>query len=149
MSEFIVGPGPHPESGDAARYVRFQGTEPHASQGHYPGIFFLVNGLAKAGRLTPEQERFRRTHNAWYDAAYLNPSLVDPAVYDRGRNPGAVAWFKRTSTELLARVPGYLAILDAHRVGHERLSCDDPGQVVYEDEHQVVVIPHARGEAHA
>lgn len=57
------------------------------------GIFALVNTLAKQGRLTPEQEHFRRTNNDWYDAAYRNPTTVDPTVFDRTANPGAAAWF--------------------------------------------------------
>lgn len=123
-------------------YVRFQGVRPHEA-GHRPGIFFLVNGLARDGRLTPEQARFWRTNNDWYDAAYLTPSKVDPTVYDREVNPGAVAWFKHSARELIARVDGYLDILTAHGVAWERLSATDPGRIVYEDVHQVVVVPHS------
>ncbi|MFI0978135.1 hypothetical protein ACH4SP_14195 [Streptomyces sp. NPDC021093] len=126
---------------EAARYVRFQGTAPHP-RGHFPGVFALVNGLARDGKLTPEQEVFRRANNDWYDAAYPEPSSIDPSVYDHSVNPGAVAWFKSTSTGLIARVPGYLEILDAHGVECvEVRSAGAPGRVVYEDEWQVVVVP--------
>lgn len=57
-------------------------------------------------------------------------------------NPGAVAWFKSTADELLARVPGYLDLLAAHDVACVRLrSAVVPGRVVYEDSTQVVVVP--------
>lgn len=62
-------------------------------------------------------------------------------MYDPGVNPGAVAWFKGTATHLLDRIPDYLALLAAHGVPCERLESADPGRVVYEDEHQVVVVP--------
>lgn len=136
-------PGRDEQGSAAATYVRFQGLEPGPS-GYRPGIFFLVNGLARDGSLTAAQERFRRANNDWYDAAYRNPSHLDPTVYDQRLNPGAVAWFKHTSTELLARVDGYLEILDAHGVGYERLLSVDPGRIVYDDEHQVVVVPRSR-----
>ncbi|MGW7413721.1 hypothetical protein [Streptomyces sp. NPDC054863] len=126
---------------EAMRYVRFQSTTAHP-RGHFPGVFALVNGLARDGKLTPEQERFRRVNNDWYDAAYPEPSSIDPSVYDHAVNPGAVAWFKVGSVELIGRVPGYLEILDAH--GFECVevrSADAPGRVVYEDEWQVVVVP--------
>ncbi|MBU7597711.1 hypothetical protein JGS22_008785 [Streptomyces sp. P38-E01] len=125
----------------SVHFVRFQGVEPHPA-GHRLGIFVLVNGLSREGRLTAEQEHFRRTNNAWYDAAYTNPSHVDTTVYDRAVNPGAVAWFRNTSRELIARVDGYLDILAAHAVPWERLSSVDPGRIVYEDAHQIVVVPH-------
>ena len=51
------------------RYVRFQSSVAE-SRGRYVGVFGLVNTLAKQGRLTAEQERFRRANNDWYDAAY-------------------------------------------------------------------------------
>lgn len=89
--------------------------------------------------LTPAEERFRRDTNAWYDAAYPDPCLTNPRAYD---HPHAASWFKSSaaSAPLLDRLPGYLAILDSHRVAWRRLATDDPGEVVYEDEFQVVAI---------
>ncbi|MFR9758195.1 hypothetical protein [Streptomyces sp. TR06-5] len=124
-----------------ATYVRFQGTERHP-KGYFPGVFVLVNGLARDGKLTADQERFRRANNDWYDAAYINPSTVDPAVYDHDINPGAVAWFKGSAHELLDRVAGYLEILAAHGVECRRVESSDPGRIVYEDANQVVIVPH-------
>ncbi len=121
-------------------YVRFQATVPNR-HGRYPGVFGLVNGLAAEGRLTEEQAEFRRACNNWYHATVTDPSTVDPSVYDRERNPGAAAWFKTTATEPVARVAGYLDILAAHGIGCEELRSADPGRVIYEDEHQVVVVP--------
>lgn len=97
------------------QYVRFQ--SPHRnSRGHFTGVFGLVNNLAREGRLSDEQETFRRGGNRWYDAAYTDPSTVDPHVYDDEINPGAAAWFKPSATHLLARVSGYLEILSSHGV---------------------------------
>ncbi|MFE9461982.1 hypothetical protein [Streptomyces californicus] len=124
-------------------YVRFQSPD-RSPRGHFPGIFALANGLARDGRLTEEQHRFWRAANDWYDAAYTDPSRVDPSVYDPEVNPGAVAWFKVSAAHLLDRVPGYLALLAAHGVAYERLESADPGRVVYEDEVQIVVVPHSR-----
>jgi hypothetical protein len=122
-------------------YVRFQSPVPD-DRGRFVGVFGLVNVLARQGRLTPGQERFRRAGNDWYDANYRNPAAVDPTVYDTEVNPGAAAWFKATATHLLDRVDGYLAILAAHDVPCVRLESDVPaGRVVYEDEHQIVVVP--------
>ncbi|MCB5910812.1 hypothetical protein [Streptomyces pinistramenti] len=121
-------------------YVRFQSATRHRN-GHFPGVFALVNNLAEEGRLTPAQEHFRRTHNDWYDANFLNPSTIDPDVYDRDLHPGAASWFKSTSPHLIARVDGYLAVLRAHRIPCHRLHSLTPGHVIYEDPDQVVVTP--------
>ncbi|MEU5956722.1 hypothetical protein [Streptomyces sp. NPDC047525] len=124
-----------------ASYVRYESPVRHP-RGHFPGVFVLVNGLAREGKLTPEQERFRRANNDWYDAAYPIPSKVDPTVYDQDVTPCAVAWFKATATHLIERVPGYLEILDAHGIECRVVRSSDPGRIVYEDDFQVVVVPH-------
>lgn len=74
--------------GVAVLFVRFQSTTRN-KRGGYTGVFGLVNGLAKAGRLSEEQEAFRRASNDWCDANFLNPAKVDPAVYEQ---LGAAAW---------------------------------------------------------
>jgi len=100
--------------------------------------------LARGGELSPEEWRFWRTNNDWYNAAYLDPSTVDPAVYDPTRHPGAVAWFKPTATHLLARVDGYLRLLAAHGVECVTLRSADPGRIIYEDADQIVVVTDTR-----
>ncbi|MEU6924081.1 hypothetical protein [Streptomyces sp. NPDC046631] len=129
------------ESG-TIHYVRFQ--SPHRNKrGHFTGVFGLINTLAREGKLSEEQELFRRTNNSWYNAAYTDPSTVDPGIYDHEINPGAAAWFKPSAEHLLARVPGYLVILAAHGVDCRLLRSTDPGRVIYEDDVQVVVVPYA------
>ncbi|MFJ5206537.1 hypothetical protein [Streptomyces nigra] len=129
---------------EGVQYLRFQ--SPHRNdRGRFTGVFGLVNNLAREGRLSEEQEAFRRLNNKWYDAAYTDPSTVDATVYDEEVNPGAAAWFKPSATHLLARVPGYLEILAAYGVDCQVLRSTDPGQVVYEDDVQIVVVPYAHG----
>ncbi|WP_018683574.1 hypothetical protein [Actinokineospora enzanensis] len=122
--------------------MRFQAAV-ETGDGRFPGVFGLVNGLARRGVLSGEQEAFRRVSNDWFDANFTNPGTVDPSVYDQGLHPGAVAWFKASAGELIERVTGYLEILDQHQVGWVRLAATDPGLIIYEDEHQVVAMPRA------
>jgi len=122
-------------------YVRFQSAEPNA-EGRHPGFLGLINNLSKAGRLTAEQEEFRRTNHAWYESRYTNPATVDPTVYDHSVNPGATAWFKESAEALVARAAGYLEILDAHGIRCDKLvSPQAPGRIIYEDDDQIVVVP--------
>ncbi|MFD6312807.1 hypothetical protein [Streptomyces nigra] len=128
---------------EGVRYLRFQ--SPHRnSRRRFTGVFGLANNLARQGRLSEQQQAFRRRNNRWYDAAYTDPSTVDPRVYDEHVNPGAAAWFKPSATHLLARVPGYLPILAAHGVACQLLRSADPGRVVYEDAVQIMVVRYAR-----
>lgn len=126
-----------PPSG--ATFVRFQSPLPNRG-GHDSGIFALVNGLAFDGRLDDAQERYRRTNNGWFNDHLTDPADVLPGVYDRDTNPRATSWFRASATEMLDSIPGYLDVLRAHGVECETVWSGEPGEVVYEDDYQVVVI---------
>jgi hypothetical protein len=116
-------------------FVRYRSPHPNA-RGARIGIFALANGLRARGELSAEELGWLRENNAWYDAAYAEP---DPGVFDRTVNPVTECWFKDDAVELLARVDGYLALLDAHGIAWEVVRSDGPGRVIYEDSLQVVV----------
>ncbi|KRF34350.1 hypothetical protein [Nocardioides sp. Soil805] len=128
-----------------SRFVRFQSPEP-SPRGIHVGVFGLVNVLGRGGDLCSADEAHRVRMNRWFDAAYTDPSTVDRLVYDREVNPRAVAWFKVPAADhLVEATRGHLDILDRHGVAWERVESDDPGRVVYEDQHQVVVVPGESG----
>ena len=52
------------------------------------GVFVLVNALGRRGMLTPDEERFRRENNDWYNAAYPHPDGYGPDT-----DPLAECWF--------------------------------------------------------
>ena len=121
-------------------YVRYESDVPNR-RGVHVGIFALANDLARCGRLTPAEWRWWRTNNDWFEAAYTDPATVDPTLFDRTVNPVVTCWFKDTAGHLLVRVPGYLDLLDRHGVAWRRSRSADPGTVLYEDPHQILVAP--------
>lgn len=121
-------------------FVRFQAPE-SSDEGVRPGVFWLVNRLGRDGRLSAEDERLRRESNAWFDAAYTTPTTVNPTLYSD--NPLAVAWFKESATPLIEATERHCRLLDRYDVAWERVHSSDPGRVVYEDDEQVVVVPHS------
>lgn len=123
-----------------ARFVRFRSPVPN-TRGARVGIFALANGLAADGVLGAEESAWLRASNDWYNAAYADPSNVQSNVFDRAVNPITECWFKASATHLLARVDGYLRLLDAHGVAWEKVDSDEPGMILYEDDVQVVVAP--------
>lgn len=122
-------------------YVRYQAAEP-GRRGAKAGIFALANGLAREGVLSDGDFQWWAAANAWYEQAYPDPSSVDPRVYDRALHPQAQAWFKADADHLLARIPGYLALLNRYGVPWEEVRSSDPGQVLYEDAVQIVAEPY-------
>ncbi len=125
---------------EGRRYVRYQAVVPNG-RGTYPGIFALANGLARSGRLSPEDWAAWRDANDRADAAYTDPSTIDASVFSREVNPTAQSWFKATATHLLADVGYYGDLLSRYQIEYEVLTSDDPGTLIYEDEVQIVVVP--------
>lgn len=122
-------------------FVRFQSPCP-GGRGIHIGVFGLANSLARNGELSPSEWAFWRAGNDWFTAAYADPSDIDPVVYDTAVNPLATAWFKPSATHLIERVSSYLDMLEAHGIVCARVEASDPGRVIYEDEVQIVVVPH-------
>lgn len=123
-------------------YIRYEADRASVGESS-TGIFGLANGLARSGRLTPEDWAFWRAGNDWYDAAYPDPGVVDPALFDKAVNPVVSCWFREsTATHLLVKVPAYLALFDRYGVGWVERRSHDPGVILYADAVQVVVRPH-------
>lgn len=123
-------------------YIRYRSPVPNA-RGARVGIFALANGLAADGLLSAEEAVWLRSSNDWYNAAYDHPAKTSPEVFDRVLNPITECWFKSSAATLIARVDGYLRLLDAHGVSWERVESDAPGVILFEDEVQVVVAVRA------
>lgn len=102
----------------------------------------MANRLARSDRLSPDDLVWWRTNNDWFDAAYTDPSTVDPTIFDESIYRHTSCWFKESARRLLDRVPGYLALLDRYGVAWVERRCHDPGTIIYEDADQVVVTPH-------
>lgn len=123
------------------RYVRFESAVAN-DRGSYIGVFGLANGLARSGRLTAADRAWWRAANDWYDAAYPDPALVDPTLFDRARYPGLTCWFLMSAEHLLCRLPGYLDLLDRYGIGWRQRSSADPGVLRYRDDVQIAVTPY-------
>lgn len=63
----------------APEFVRYQAKQLNTG-GIHVGIFGLANGLARNGKLSDADYQWWQNANAWYDAAYPDPNLIDPTV---------------------------------------------------------------------
>ncbi|MFD2339949.1 hypothetical protein FGG90_14295 [Clavibacter tessellarius] len=126
-------------------FVRFQSAAPNR-RGTFPGVFALANGLREEGRLSEEELAWLADRNAHMNATYADPSTVVPGCYDRALHPRARAWFRADAVDavdLLHVTRAYLDLLDRHDVPWHELRTRTPGRITYEDDVQVVAVPHA------
>ena len=124
-------------------FVRFHAATANA-RGTFPGLFALANGLASDGLLSEVDVAWLRRANDDAAAAYADPAITHPEVYDRALNPRAAAWFRASATDLVSMTQGYLDLLTRYGVDWVESRSDDPGRVIYSDDVQVIVVPHVR-----
>lgn len=92
----------------------------------------MLADISRLAGWTPEDWTWWRTNNDWFDVAYLDPGKVNPALFDRSRNPVVECWFEASAQTLLSRVPGYLDLLDRYGVVWAECRSADPGRVLHE-----------------
>lgn len=127
--------------GDDRRFIRVQ-VNYRGRLGVEVGVFIATDHLRRAGRLSPAQEARYLDIDDWFHVHLPNPDF-----YADGNTVGAVTWFKTPVPPAMAeRIDQLRDILTAHGVAHETVASDDPGELVYEDDVQIGVIPHDRGD---
>lgn len=106
------------------------------------GVFVAVDHLRRAGRLSPDDEALWLTVDDWFIA-----NLPEPPQYSDGNTAGVVTWFKPPlPASMQRRVDVATRLLSKYGVTWSVSESDDPGEIVYEDDFQVAVVPPVRGE---
>ncbi|WP_373992761.1 hypothetical protein [Arthrobacter sp. E44] len=122
-------------------FIRYQSAVPNR-RGRFPGVFAMANGLGNEGLLNEADRQWLRIANANASATHVDPTTVAADCYNSELNPGARSWFKAESTQLLNMTTTYLDLLDRYDIPWTALRTRNPGRIVYEDEVQVVAVPH-------
>lgn len=124
---------------NGGEFVRLQATY-RGRLGIEVGVFVAVDHLRRADRLSEDEEELYFDIDDWFNA-----NLPNPPFYEDGNSVGGVTWFKRsTSLGMLKRLEPSCEILTKYGVEWVIAESSDPGNVIYEDEFQVGVIPHIR-----
>lgn len=104
------------------------------------GVIVAVDHLRRAGLLHEHELSLYLDVDDW-----LQENLPNPPFYKDGNSIGAVTWFKAPLPETLReKMESLRGILRAHGVEHDAVTSEDPGEVIYEDDWQVGVLPRHR-----
>ena len=98
------------------------------------GLVTEARLLRDRGLLTAAEEEQLQDVYEW-----LNSNLPCPPFSTAGWSRNAVAWFKDNATESIRQFRTLAALLEHHDRGVRMLRSSNPGKVLYEDHHQVVV----------
>ncbi len=105
-----------------------------------------LTGIITETRLLRDDNQLYPYEEEWLDEIYewFNTHLPTPP-FSSGKYPkDSVAWFKTESGPFITRMWDLVAILENHGVLVRLLRSANPGKVVYEDDHQVLVVEWRR-----
>lgn len=123
-------------------YIRFETELKFSNSSCVKGIFAAM-GYAKRQGSMSLREHIWYIHVAnWFNGSLMNPSCFEAPICNSIRFK-AQSWFKLGSTAHLEQSLSVVRLLRRHGIRvNIRLSAE-PGNIVYEDELQIVVVPNA------
>jgi hypothetical protein len=77
--------------------------------------------------------------------AWFGKNLEKPVSGGRDALRHGVCWFKTNSTEHISRIQEMAVILERNGINVRKISTDNPGFMIYEDEWQLVAEPPGKG----
>ncbi len=121
-------------------YLRFEIDEKDEMSGREKGIFIAMDILLENGSLYEYEQEIEKEIYAWFKKNLKVPK-VQSSKSGYHAKPRSISWFKNSATEHIDKMRQYAQILEAHDMAVKQLTTERPGNIVYEDEHQIAAIP--------
>lgn len=125
-------------------YIRFITSEVDPDSHCSAGVFAAAYRLRDEEALYDYEKPHIDELLAWFRENLKIPTrfTASKPPYYRKKNK-AISWFRETATEHIAKLREIIAVVENHGVAVQMIIAENPGYVVYEDEHQVVAEPFA------
>ncbi len=115
------------------KYVRIQGKALARNTMYAKGVFSLINQMAEKGLMEQEDVDLFREVDDWFVQTLPWPPQCQ-------RQEPVVCWFKTAnSAQMMKMIRPILWLLERYHQTYYLVYTNDPGEIVYEDEYQVVV----------
>ena len=121
-------------------FVRFVVASDEAAWDQQRGVLTEFYRLDQEGELlSHEEERFREAQE-WLNDHLPHPEALPPTGSDA---PGrAIRWLRASAAEHVSCMRALAALLESKGIPVQEIHTDDPGEIVYEDDHQVAAVQH-------
>lgn len=123
-------------------YIRFETDLRFSAVSCTKGIFAAMGDAKRKGSMNLQEHIWYINIATWFNKNLMNPSCFEQPICKTIKFR-AQSWFRLNTSEFLDRSLLVAQLLRKHGIEvHIRLS-DDPGNIVYADELQIVVISNA------
>lgn len=121
-------------------FIRFVIASRDEDSGRRQGLFQAADGLRASGRMSASDLGRLDQLEGWFREHLAVPDRFSVSSKPN-RKAQAISWFRDSSSEQIARMREYQALLESYDIPVQMLREKRPGYVVYEDEHQIVAYP--------
>ena len=121
-------------------YLRFEIDEKDDISGREKGIFMAMDILQENDSLYSYERELEDELYSWFKKNLKVPKVQSSGSGYHAR-PKSISWFKSSATKHIEKMREYAQILESHGLTVKQVTTDRPGNIVYEDEHQIAAIP--------
>ena len=115
------------------KYVRIQGKVLARNTMHAKGVFSMINQFIDNGGMEEEDVELFREIDSWFSENLPWPPQCE-------RQEPVICWFKtENDEEMMKMIRPVLWLLERYNQPYDLVLTNDPGEIVYEDEYQIVV----------
>lgn len=121
-------------------YLRFEIDEKDDISGREKGIFMAMDILLEDGALYEYEKELEKEIYAWFKKNLKVPKFQSSKSGYHAK-PRSISWFKSSAKEHIDKMRQYAQILESHDLSVKQITTERPGNIVYEDAHQIAAIP--------
>lgn len=105
------------------------------------GVFMALKYLRDHHPITTSDDnRKLKILTAWFDLNLEKPTRFSNGTSKYNANV-SLSWFKDSAKDHIKYFQYFIEIAEKYDILIERITCKNPGYIVFEDEHQVSAIP--------
>jgi len=120
-------------------YIRFETNLVFRGTSCRKGIFAAMGDLKRMGVMTEEEHQWYVSTAAWFNENLNNPTCFNEPVAEQVRF-SAKSWFLNVSSPYLSKSLQVVDLLRKYGIEVYMLESTDPGEVLYRDDLQIVVL---------
>lgn len=107
------------------------------------GVFQALGHLIRSDDVFEYDRKRLKKIRAWFNAKLDRPSRFNKHA-NKHKSNVAISWYKDTSKEHLKNMYNLIPIFENYGLQVDVIKKENPGYKVFEDEYQVVTIPHGK-----
>ena len=115
------------------KYIRIEGNVIAADTGHAKGVFAIISKLLLSGEMEQGDADLMKEIDAWFETELPFPPQC-------GNGDPVICFFKTDNADMMMKmIKPQLWLLEKYNVPYYVIYTNNPGEILYEDDFQIVV----------